>query len=82
MEKMLLDGTIKPGDTIVEPTSGNTGIGIAMAAAANGLKSVMVMPDSMSIERQQILKAYGAEIVLTPGKLGMNGAIAKAEELV
>ena len=82
MEKMLLDGTIKPGDTIVEPTSGNTGIGIAMAAAANGLKSVMVMPDTMSIERQKILKAYGAEIVLTPGKLGMNGAIAKAEELV
>ena len=82
MEKMLLDGTIKPGDTIVEPTSGNTGIGIAMAAAANGLKSVMVMPDTMSIERQKILKAYGAEIVLTPVKLGMNGAIAKAEELV
>ena len=82
MEKMLLDGTIKPGDTIVEPTSGNTGIGIVMAAAANGLKSVMVMPDTMSIERQKILKAYGAEIVLTPGKLGMNGAIAKAEELV
>ena len=82
MEKILLDGTIKPGDTIVEPTSGNTGIGIAMAAAANGLKSVMVMPDTMSIERQKILKAYGAEIVLTPGKLGMNGAIAKAEELV
>lgn len=82
MEKMLLDGTIKPGDTIVEPTSGNTGIGIAMAAAANGLKAVMVMPDTMSIERQKILKAYGAEIVLTPGKLGMNGAIAKAEELV
>ena len=82
MEKMLLDGTIKQGDTIVEPTSGNTGIGIAMAAAANGLKAVMVMPDTMSIERQKILKAYGAEIVLTPGKLGMNGAIAKAEELV
>lgn len=82
MEKMLLDGTIKSGDTIVEPTSGNTGIGIAMAAAANGLKAVMVMPDTMSIERQKILKAYGAEIVLTPGKLGMNGAIAKAEELV
>lgn len=82
MEKMLLDGTIKQGDTIVEPTSGNTGIGIAMAAAANGLEAVMVMPDTMSIERQKILKAYGAEIVLTPGKLGMNGAIAKAEELV
>lgn len=82
MEKMLLDGTIKSGDTIVEPTSGNTGIGIAMAATANGLKAVMVMPDTMSIERQKILKAYGAEIVLTPGKLGMNGAIAKAEELV
>ena len=82
MEKMLLDGTIKQGDTIVEPTSGNTGIGIAMAAAANGLKAVMVMPDTMSIERQKILKAYGAEIVLTSGKLGMNGAIAKAEELV
>lgn len=82
MEKMLSEKILQPGDTIVEPTSGNTGIGIAMSAAANGLNSIMVMPDTMSIERQKILKAYGAKIVLTPGKDGMNGAIKKAEELV
>lgn len=82
MENMLSEKILKPGDTIVEPTSGNTGIGIAMSAAANGLNSIMVMPDTMSIERQKILKAYGAKIVLTPGKDGMNGAIKKAEELV
>ncbi|TQQ83168.1 cysteine synthase A [Peptacetobacter hominis] len=82
MEEMKKEGKIKPGDTIVEPTSGNTGIGIAMSAAANGFKAVMVMPDTMSVERQKILKAYGAEIVLTPGKLGMNGAVEEAERLV
>lgn len=82
MDEMKKEGKIKPGDTIVEPTSGNTGIGIAMSAAANGFKAVMVMPDTMSVERQKILKAYGAEIVLTPGKLGMNGAVEEAERLV
>lgn len=82
MEEMKKEGKIRPGDTIVEPTSGNTGIGIAMSAAANGFKAVMVMPDTMSVERQKILKAYGAEIVLTPGKLGMNGAVEEAERLV
>ncbi len=76
------DGQLKPGGTIIEPTSGNTGVGLAMAAAVKGYKLVLVMPESMSIERRRLMLAYGAQFVLTPREKGMSGAVARAAELV
>lgn len=75
------DGTLKPGGTVIEPTSGNTGVGLAMLSAARGYHMILVLPETMSIERRKLAASYGAEIVLTPGKDGMKGAIAKADEL-
>ena len=74
-------GSLQPGATIIEPTSGNTGIGLAAMGVSRGYRVILTMPDSMSAERRALLKAYGAELVLTPGELGMAGAIEKAEEL-
>ena len=81
IDDAVASGGLKPGGTIVEGTSGNTGIALAMVAAARGFKAVIVMPDTMSVERRAVMRAYGAELILTPGSEGMKGAVAKAQEV-
>jgi cysteine synthase len=81
IDDAIAAGTLKPGMTVIEPTSGNTGIGLAMTCAVRGYRVVLVMPDTMSVERRQLMRIFGAELVLTPGAEGMNGAISKAAEL-
>lgn len=82
MKKLKKDGILKPGDTIVEPTSGNTGVGLSAVASAKGYHLIITMPETMSDERKKLMRAYGTELILTPGSEGMAGSIAKAEELV
>lgn len=82
IEKAEAEGKLKPGDTIIEPTSGNTGIGLASVAAAKSYHLIIVMPETMSVERRKLMQGYGAELILTPGADGMKGSIAKAQELV